>query len=181
MRARGRRSGFLPALAAWLVAAPLATVPAAEPTGATILDPLESPEPQPEQAPLGRQLSESDAVLRRQGRGQVRSLGIDGLTWATIDPIRMIIRLRATEDCAELRRLPPESWPELTHSLTLEGAVAGSPPVPHVDLAVGRRAAAGTVLVLSDASGHLAFRITGSAATADEEGTIVELAGRVRR
>jgi hypothetical protein len=172
-------------LVVWLlVSVPLPIALAEDPPAPplpTVLDPLETPQRESSEAPLGRELEESDAVLRRWGRGKVESLGITGLTWATIDPIRLVIRLRATAEGTRLRRLPADSWPDLTHSLTLEGAVAAARPVPYVDLPVARRAAAGTVLVLSDASGHMAFRVTGSAATATERGTLVELVGRVRR
>jgi hypothetical protein len=172
-------------LVVWLlVPVPLSFAVAGDPPASpvpTVLDPLETPKPEAPEAPLGRELEESDAVLRRRGRGEVESLGITGLTWATIDPIRLVIRLRATAEGTRLRRLPADSWPDLTHSLTLEGAVAAARPVPYVDLTVARRAAAGTILVLSDASGHVAFRVTGSAATATERGTLVELVGRVRR
>jgi len=147
----------------------------------SILDPLEVPERVGEVETVGRDLVESDAVLRRIGNGPVRSAGISGLTWVTVDPIDVTVRIRPARDGLRLRRLPAGLWPELTETLALAGAVAGTPPVPWVDVATAGRAAAGTLLVLSDASGHTALRITGSATALTSGGTKVELVGRVRR
>lgn len=132
-------------------------------------------------APLGGRLVESDAVLRRVGNGPVEAVGISGITWITVDPIDVTIRIRPSRDGLSLRRLPANLWPEMTETLALAGAVAGITPVPWLDVRTAGGAAAGTVLVLSDAAGHTAFRITGSATTVTKRGTKVELVGRVRR
>lgn len=132
-------------------------------------------------APIGRELVESDAVLRRTGGGPVEAAGISGLAWTTVDPVEVTIRIRADREGLTLRKLPAELWPELDNSVALAGAVAETPPFDWVDVPTAGRAAAGTVLVLSDAAGHTAFRISGSATALTEAGTKVELVGRVRR
>jgi hypothetical protein len=138
------------------------------------------PEPAAGEA-FGRALEASDAVLRRIGAGPVQAAGISGLTWVTVEPIDVTIRMRPALAGLSLRELPAGIWPELTDTLALAGAAAATDPVEFVDLPTANRAAAGRVLVLSDAAGHTAFRITGSATAVSEKGTTVELAGRVRR
>jgi hypothetical protein len=130
---------------------------------------------------FGRELETSDAVLRRIGAGPVQAAGIDGLTWITVEPVDVTIRLRAARDGLSLRELPPGIWPELTDTVALAGAAAATEPADYVEMPTANRAAAGHVLVLSDAGGHTAFRITGSATAVSELGTTVELVGRVRR
>ncbi len=139
-----------------------------------------SPEPAAGE-PLGRELVASDAVLRRIGTGPVQAAGISGLTWVTVEPIDVTIRVRPAQAGLSLRELPAGIWPELTDTLALAGAVAATEPVEFVDLPTASRGAAGRILVLSDAAGHSAFRITGSATAVSEKGTTVELVGRVRR
>lgn len=143
-------------------------------------EPLAMPR-EPTGEALGEGLVESDAVLRRIGAGPVRAAGISGLTWVTIDPVGVTIRIRPARKGLWLRELPAAIWPELTGTLTLAGAVAQHAPRPWIDVPTAGRAAAGTVLVLSDAAGHTAFRITGSATALSPQGTKVELVGRVRR
>lgn len=138
------------------------------------------PEPAAGEA-FGRELVSSDAVLRRIGSGPVRAAGISGLTWVTLEPIEVTIRVRPARQGLSLRELPAGIWPELTDTVALAGAVAETDPVGFVDLPTASRAAAGRVLVLSDAAGHTALRITGSATAVSEKGTTVELAGRVMR
>ncbi|WP_405228769.1 hypothetical protein [Lentisalinibacter sediminis] len=138
------------------------------------------PEPAAGEA-FGRALEASDAVLRRLGAGPVRAAGISGLTWVTVEPIDVTIRVRPAQAGLSLRELPAGIWPELTDTLALAGAVAATDPVEFVDLPAANRTAAGRVLVLSDAAGHTAFRITGSATAVSAKGTTVELVGRVRR
>ncbi|WP_405223375.1 hypothetical protein [Lentisalinibacter sediminis] len=138
------------------------------------------PEPAAGEA-FGRALEASDAVLRRLGAGPVQAAGISGLTWVTVEPIDVTIRVRPAQAGLSLRELPAGIWPELTDTLALAGAVAATDPVEFVDLPAANRTAAGRVLVLSDAAGHTAFRITGSATAVSEKGTTVELVGRVRR
>lgn len=138
------------------------------------------PEPGAGEA-LGRELVTSDVVLRRIGTGPVQAAGIDGLSWITVEPVDVTIRLRAARDGLALRELPAGIWPELTDTVALAGAVAATEPVDFVDLPAANRGAAGRLLVLSDAAGHTAFRITGSATAVSQRGTTVELAGRVRR
>jgi len=130
---------------------------------------------------FGRELESSDAVLRRVGAGPVQAAGISGLTWITVEPVDVTIRLRPSREGLALRALPAGIWPELTDTIALAGAVAATEPVDSVDLPAANRGAAGAVLVLSDAAGHVAFRITGSATAVSASGTTVELAGRVRR
>jgi len=138
------------------------------------------PEPAAGEA-FGRELVTSDAVLRRSGSGPVRAAGISGLTWVTLEPIEVTIRVRPARQGLSLRELPAGIWPELTDTVALAGAVAETDPVGFVELPTASRAAAGRVLVLSDAAGHTALRITGSATAVSEKGTKVELVGRVRR
>jgi hypothetical protein len=130
---------------------------------------------------FGRELETSDAVLRRIGAGPVRAAGITGLTWITVDPVDVTIRIRPARTGLSLRELPAGIWPELTDTVALAGAVTATDPVGYVDLPTANRAAAGRVLVLSDAAGHTALRITGSATAVSQRGTTVELVGRVRR
>lgn len=141
------------------------------------------PEPQVGQAgeALGRELVTSDAALRRVGGGPVQAAGIDGLTWITVEPVDVTIRLRAAREGLSLRELPAGIWPELTDTVALAGAVAATEPAGFIDLPAANRGAAGRVLVLSDAAGHAAFRVTGSATAVSQRGTTVELVGRVRR
>jgi len=130
---------------------------------------------------FGRELETSDAVLRRIGTGAVQAAGISGLRWITVEPVDVTIRVRPARAGLSLRELPARIWPELTDTLALAGAVAATDPVGFVDLPTANRGAAGRVLVLSDAAGHTALRITGSATAVSEKGTTVELVGRVRR
>ncbi len=138
------------------------------------------PEPAAGEA-FGRELVTSDAVLRRVGSGPVQAAGIDGLTWVTVEPIEVTIRVRPARQGLLLRELPAAIWPELTDTVALAGAVAATEPVGFIDLPAANRRAVGRVLALSDAAGHTAFRITGSATAVSERGTTVELVGRVRR
>jgi hypothetical protein len=130
---------------------------------------------------FGRELVASDAVLRRIGSGPVQAAGISDLTWVTVEPVDVTIRVRPSRQGLSLRELPAGIWPELTDTVVLASAVAATDPVGFVELPTANRAAAGRVLVLSDAAGHNAFRITGSATAVSEQGTTVELAVRVRR
>jgi hypothetical protein len=126
-------------------------------------------------------LQETEAVLRRQGPGEVDSEGIQGLAWVTIEPVDVTIRLRATEANATLFAPGASSWNVAANQDQLARILADARSVDFVDIATARDQAAGTVIALSGDGNDVLIRLTGSTTAVSSAGTTVTLTASVRR
>ena len=126
-------------------------------------------------------LQETEAVLRRQGPGEVDGEGIQGLAWVTIEPVDVTIRLRATEVNATLFAPGASSWGAATDQDQLAMILADARSVDFVDIPTARDQAAGTVIALSGDGNDVLIRVTGSTTAVSSAGTTVTLTASVRR
>jgi hypothetical protein len=126
-------------------------------------------------------LQETEAVLRREGSGEVDSHGIEGLAWVTIEPIDVTIRLRATEANAMLFAPGDSGWAAAANQDQLARILADARFVDFVDIPTARDQAAGTVIALSGDGHDVLIRVTGSTTAVSSAGTTVTLAASVRR
>jgi hypothetical protein len=136
---------------------------------------------QPEKLKMSPALRETEAVLRRQGPGEVDSEVIEGLAWVTIEPIDVTIRLRATEANARLYAPGASSWGAAADQDQLATIIADASSVDFVDIPTARDQAAGTVIALSGGGDDVLIRLTGSTTAVSSAGTTVTLTASVRR
>ena len=136
---------------------------------------------QPADLEISPALQETEAVLRRQGPGDVDSEGIEGLAWVTIEPIDVTIRLRATEANATLFVPFATSWSAAANQDQLAMILADARSVDFVDIPTARDQAAGTVIALSSEGSDVLIRLTGSTTAVSSAGTTVTLTASVRR
>lgn len=136
---------------------------------------------QPANVKMPPALRETEAVLRRQGPGEVDSEGIQGLAWVTIEPIDVTIRLRATEANATLFAPAASSWGAAADHVQLATILAEARSVDFVDIPTARDQAAGTVIALSGNGKDVLMRLTGSTTAVSSDGTTVTLTASVRR
>ena len=134
-------------------------------------------------APLAipRRLEQSEDTFRRQGSGAVESVGTAGLTWVTVEPINVTVRLRAASPDASLRPLARSSWNDIMTVEDLHAMQKLVSPVPYVDVPAARGSAAGTVIALSDSDGDVLIHLIGSDTAVSRMGTTVTLIANVRR
>ena len=126
-------------------------------------------------------LRETEAVLRRRGRGEVDSEAIEGLDWVTIEPIDVTIRLRASAANATLFAPGASSWGAVANQDQLASILADAVSVEFVDIPTARDQAADTVIALSGDGNDVLIRLTGSTTAVSSDGTTVTLTASVRR
>ena len=132
-------------------------------------------------AAVPRRLEQSAGRFQRRGSGAVESVGTTGLTWVTLEPIDVTIRLRAAHADASLRPLARSSWNDITTSEDLQAMQELVSAVPYIDVPAARGGAAGTVIALSDSDGDVLIHLTGSDTAVSQMGTTVTLIASVRR
>lgn len=137
----------------------------------------------PEEAARGgaSKLAEHTFRLQRVGRGSV--LGDDrlGITWKTVDPIFVVIRVSAREGTAgRFARLDPASYEELGTEEALTRALAHRDLVDTLEITTANDAAAGTVLAIVHPEERFVLLAEHSATSLSELGTTVTLTGRYR-
>ena len=130
---------------------------------------------------VSRRLEQVEDTFRRRGSGAVESVGTEGLTWVTIEPVNVTIRLRAAHSDASLWPLARSSWNDITTIDDLQTMQKQVSPVPYVDVSAARGAAAGTVIALSDDDGDVLIHLIGSDTAVSRIGTTVTLIAKVRR
>ena len=126
-------------------------------------------------------LRETEAVLRRRGRGAVDSEAIQGLDWVTIEPIDVTIRLRASAANATLFAPGASSWSTAANQDQLASILEDAVSVEFIDIPTARDQAADTVIALSGDGNDVLIRVTGSATAVSSDGTTVTLTASVRR
>jgi hypothetical protein len=136
---------------------------------------------QPANLTMSPALQETEAMLRREGPGEVDSAGIEGLTWVTIEPIDVTIRLRATDANATLFAPGASSWDAAADQDQLARILADARSVDFVDIPTARDKAAGTVIALAGDGNDVLIRLTGSTTAVSSAGTTVTLTASVRR
>ena len=128
-----------------------------------------------------RALRETEVVLLREGPGEVDSEGLRGLSWITIEPIDVTIRLRASQANVTLVAPGASSWGAAAHQDQLTRILADARSVDFVDIATARGQAAGTIIALRGDGNDVLIRLTGSTTAVSSTGTIVTLTASVRR
>jgi hypothetical protein len=126
-------------------------------------------------------LAESEVVFRRQGTGDVESDGVTALSWVTVEPINVTIRLRADEQRATLYKLAAASWDTVATREHLATVLANTPSRDYLDIPTARGQAADTVIALRGDRGDVLIRLTGSITSVSSAGTTVTLMASVRR
>lgn len=132
-------------------------------------------------AAVARRLEQSEDTFRRQGPGAVESDVITGLTWVTVEPINVTVRLRAAHAGASLRLLSQSSWNDITTTEDLQEMQKTVSPVVYVDVPAARGGAAGIVIALRGNDGDVLIHLTGSETAVSPVGTTVTLMANVRR
>lgn len=128
-----------------------------------------------------RHLEQLEGTFQRRGSGTVESVGTTGLTWVTLEPIDVTIRLRAARADASLRPLQRSSWNDIMTIEDLQAIRKRVSPVPYVDVPAARGGAAGTVIALSNGDGDVLIHLTDSDTAVSQLGTTVTLVAHVRR
>lgn len=127
-------------------------------------------------------LRSGDFRLERVGAGPVRGADELGISWKTIDPVFVVIRMVASGDGARgLARLQPADYDGIATRSDLARALEASAPQPTLELATANDAAAGTVFAVVHADGGYVLRTERSATSLSRLGTTVTLVGRYKR
>jgi hypothetical protein len=131
----------------------------------------------------GRPWSEERAVrLERVGRGPVTGGEPLGLTWKTIDPISVVIRISAREEAGGgLTRLEPGAWEDVKDPEALARMLEQHELADSLEIPTANDAAAGTVVAIVRPEERYLLLTEHSSTRLSELGTTVTLVGRYRR
>lgn len=119
--------------------------------------------------------------LERVGRGPVRGDDRLGLTWKTVDPLSVVIRMSGREGTTgRFARLDPASYHELETEQSLTRALEERELAEMLEIATANGAAAGTVFALVYPDERYLLLAEHSSTSLSELGTTVTLSGRYR-
>jgi hypothetical protein len=120
--------------------------------------------------------------LERIGRGPVEGGAPLGLTWKTIDPIAVVIRVSAREEGGGgFARLEPAAWERLNGPEALARMLEGHELADSLEIPTANDAAAGTVFAIVRPEERYLLLTEHSRTRLSELGTTVTLVGRYRR
>lgn len=143
------------------------------------------PEPEASPAPPGASPAPDARTgsfrLERIGRGPVTGGDAFGLTWRTVEPVSVVIRVTAAQGGAsKLARLRPEDFADVGSGAALGRALEDARAVESVEIATANDAAAGAVLGVRHHGRSYVLRADHSETSLSEVGTTVTLVGRYR-
>jgi len=123
-----------------------------------------------------------DFVFRRVGRGDVSGADPFGITWKTVDPIRVTIRLAGAADGAtKIARIDASDFREARTRAEVEEIVDRCVEDEMIEVDTARAAAAGEVFAVVNDEQRFLLEAFASETTLTDAGTTVVVAGRYKR
>lgn len=122
-----------------------------------------------------------DFALRRIGPGGVRGAEPFGITWRTIDPIKVTIRIKASSDGAtKIARLDPNDFQRAQTRAELVEIVDRCISADAIDFDTANAAATGQVLAVRNEDQHFILEASASETFLTDAGTTVVVTGRYK-